>query len=89
MCNAKLLPINIIENLNQSKELLKENKPLFEAGFMVNNLFSRADILEPNGDGWDIIEVKSSTEVKDVNLHDVSFHKYVYDISHMSYQEII
>ncbi len=32
------------DNINQSKELLKENKPLFEAGFMINDLFSRADI---------------------------------------------
>lgn len=71
---------SFIENLNQTKELLKENKPLFEAGFMKNNLFSRADILNPNGNGWDIIEVKSSTEVKDVNLHDVSFQKYVYEL---------
>ncbi|MCA9497057.1 MAG: DUF2779 domain-containing protein, partial [Nanoarchaeota archaeon] len=69
------------ENLNQSKELLKENKPLFEAGFMINNLFSRADILVPNGDSWDIVEVKSSTEVKDVNIHDVSFQKHVYELS--------
>jgi len=72
---------SFMENINQSKELLKERKPLFEAGFMVNNLFSRADILVPNGDSWDIIEVKSSTEVKDVNLHDVSFQKYVYELS--------
>lgn len=78
---VKVSENSFIENLNQSKELLKENKPLFEAGFMINNLFSRADILEPNKDGWDIIEVKSSTEVKDVNIHDVSFQKYVYELS--------
>lgn len=72
---------SFIENINQSKELLKENKPLFEAGFMIDGLFSRVDILEPNGDGWDIVEVKSSTEVKEINLHDVSFQKYVYELS--------
>jgi hypothetical protein len=27
---------------------------------------------------WDIIEVKSSTEVKDVNLLDLAFQAYVY-----------
>jgi len=28
---------------------------------------------------WDIIEVKSSTEIKDVNIHDISFQKYTYE----------
>ena len=66
-------------NLDKTKELLKKKIPLFEAGFMINNLYSRADILFPVGDKWDIIEVKSATKVKDVNLHDVAFQKYVYE----------
>tara|TARA_Y100000296_G_C5171034_1_gene257285 strand:+ start:869 stop:2353 length:1485 start_codon:yes stop_codon:yes gene_type:complete len=67
-------------NIDKTKESLKLRKPIFEAGFMVDNLFSRGDILLPVGkDEWDIIEVKSSTEVKDVNIHDVSFQKYVYE----------
>ncbi|MFC1728212.1 DUF2779 domain-containing protein [Nanoarchaeota archaeon] len=66
-------------NINQTKELLNEKKPLFEAGIMVDSLFSRADVLNPVGDEWDIIEVKSSTKVKDINLHDVSFQKHVYE----------
>jgi hypothetical protein len=70
-----------IENINQTKKLLREKKPLFEAGFMIKNLFSRADILVPNKDGWDIVEVKSSTSVKDINIHDVSFQKLVYELS--------
>lgn len=75
----KVSESGFIENINQTKELLKRKKPLFEAGFMVDNLFSRADILVPNEDGWDTIEVKSSTSVKDINIHDVSFQKYVYE----------
>lgn len=36
-------------------------------------------ILNPVGsDAWDIIEVKSSTEVKDVNLRDLAFQALVY-----------
>jgi hypothetical protein len=77
----KVPEIDFIDNINKTKELLKENKTLFEAGFMVDNLFSRADILVPVDDSYDIIEVKSSTEVKDVNIHDVSFQKYVYEKS--------
>lgn len=63
-------------NLRKTKELLKKRVPLFEGGFMVDNLFSRVDILNPvegSDDEWDIIEVKSSTQVKDVNIEDVSF----------------
>lgn len=67
------------ENLSESKKLLKENKPLFEAGFKFKDCFSRADILIPEDNGWSIIEVKSGTKVKDINLHDVAFQKYVYE----------
>ncbi|MBL7148338.1 MAG: DUF2779 domain-containing protein, partial [Nanoarchaeota archaeon] len=70
------LPVHYVENLKKTIEALKEKKPLFEAGFEVNNCFSRVDILVPNKDKWDIIEVKSSTKIKDINIHDVSFQKY-------------
>ena len=63
-------------NIAMTKKLLEQRKPLFEAGIFSNRIYSRIDILNPvNEDEWDIIEVKSSTSVKDVNLHDVSFQK--------------
>ncbi len=67
------------KNLEETKKLLKENKILFEPAFLVDRLYSRADVLEPTKNGWDIVEVKSSTEVKDVNIQDVAFQKYVYE----------
>lgn len=63
------------DNLIKSQELLSEKKPLFEAGFQSDNIYSRADILEPVGDQWDIIEVKGSSKVKDEHFHDVAFQK--------------
>ncbi len=73
---------NISNNIEQTKILLKKRKPLFEAAFSTVYTYSRADILNPVGkDEWDIIEVKSATEVKDVNIQDVSFQKYVYEQS--------
>src|SRR3989344_4371496 len=64
------LPVeNYSENLQQTKGAMKKGRPLFEAGFAFENCFSRADI----------IEVKSGTKVKDINVHDVSFQKYVYE----------
>lgn len=71
---------NFRENLENTKKLICKRIPLFEPAFMVDNLYSRADILVPVGENeWDIVEVKSATKVKDVNLHDVSFQKYVYE----------
>lgn len=70
---------SFVDNLKKTQEVLKEKKPLFEPGFKVDNIFSRADILVPVGDAWDIVEVKSSTEVKDINIQDVSFQKYCYE----------
>lgn len=67
------------ENLDKTKELLKKKVPIFEAGFIIDGLYSRADILVPVGEEWDIIEVKSATKVKDINLHDVAFQKHVYE----------
>ena len=67
------------KNLEETKKLIKETKILFEPAFMIDRLYSRADIFEPTKDGWNIIEVKSSTEVKDVNIQDVAFQKYVYE----------
>ena len=67
-------------NMDATKEAIKKRQTIYEAGFMVNNLFSRADILLPVGeDEWDIIEVKSATQVKDVNVHDASFQKHIYE----------
>jgi len=67
---------NFRENLRLTKKLLAEGKPLFEAGFMAERLFSRIDILQPAGEGqWDIVEVKSTTSVKDENIQDVAFQK--------------
>lgn len=69
------------ESLFKQTELnLKEGKPLFEAAFTYKNSFARPDALVPNKDGsWDLFEVKSSTELKDVNLHDVAFQTYCYE----------
>ncbi len=76
------LPENdFMGNIRKTKELLNEGKPLFEPAFMVDNLYSRADILDPVGEEWDIYEVKSGTKVKDINIQDVAFQKHVYSLA--------
>ena len=66
--------------LKKTQELLLQKKPLFEAALRYKNTFARPDILVPNKDGsWDLYEVKSSTQVKDVHYEDVAFQKYCYE----------
>ncbi len=68
---------NFMRNIYRTKDLLRERKPLFEAGVLAGKLYSRVDILSPAGEeGWDIVEVKSSTSVKDVHINDVAFQRY-------------
>lgn len=60
--------------LRRSSESLDLRKPLFEPAFRYGSAYARADILSPaKTDRWDIFEVKSSTCVKDVHLHDLLF----------------
>ena len=63
----------------RSMAALGERQPLFEAGFLFKNAFAIADILVPVEEGmWDIIEVKSSTDVKDEHIPDIAFQKFTY-----------
>lgn len=51
---------------------------LYEAGVIFENVLIRADVLVRNEDkSWDLIEVKSSTAVKDVYLSDVAVQRFV------------
>jgi len=73
---------NFIGNINLTRKLLGERKILFEAGLMAGRLYSRIDILKPAGqDQWDIIEVKSSASIKEINIHDVAFQRKVCETS--------
>ncbi len=63
-------------------DLIKRRIPIFEASFLVDGRYCRVDVLVPvpgpdgdrlSGDTWDLVEVKSSTRVKDININDVAF----------------
>jgi len=73
----KLETENIGTNLKETTASLKLRKPLFEAGFSGNRLYCRVDILNPSaGESWDIVEVKSTNDVKDEQLYDVAFQRH-------------
>ena len=64
-------------SIAQTESFLSQRKPLFEASISAGDLYSRIDILNPvDHDGWDIIEVKSTTSVKDEHIGDAAFQKY-------------
>lgn len=64
----------------KTKELIKKHNILYEATAKAENgCFCRADILLKNADAWDIIEIKSATDIKDYYIDDLSFQKYVFE----------
>jgi len=50
---------------------------IYEATFVFENLLVMVDVLKVTPNGLEIYEVKSSTKVKEINLHDVAFQYYV------------
>ncbi len=58
-------------NIHKTREYLDSGRPLFQAGFKAANLYSRVDVLVPDGNnGWELVEVKSSHDGIDVVYYD-------------------
>lgn len=54
-----------------------KRQPLFEAAFRYDGVLVRADVLKPVRGGYDLIEVKSTTSVKDYQLTDCAIQTWV------------
>lgn len=65
--------------LDRSRALLGGSQPLFEAGFAAADALAFADILLPAGGGprWRMVEVKSSTSVKDYQRDDAAIQYFI------------
>jgi hypothetical protein len=67
--------------MTQSTEYLAKAQPIFEAGFSANGGLAFADVLLPARSRgkcvWRMVEVKSSTSVKDYHRDDAAFQAYV------------
>ena len=62
----------------QTKQFIAEGtENIAEASFLYDGLYCAVDILHKNGDGWDIVEVKSSTHVSPIYEEDMAFQNYV------------
>jgi len=66
---------------NRSTELLASTQPIFEAGFAANGALAFADIMLPGKRAgkrvWRMVEVKSSTKVKDYHRDDAAIQAYI------------
>lgn len=75
--------IEYTENLNQmvsdTYSTIESYKDIIitEASFNYKNNFCSVDILKKVGDKYEIYEVKSSTELKDIYINDASYQYYV------------
>lgn len=70
------------ESITKTKQLMADKVPvIFQPTISGKELFCRADIIKLNNDGksWDIYEVKSSTEVKAINIYDLAFQKVCFE----------
>jgi len=75
-----LSKLDFKEQIEKTKKYIGKRVPLFQASFLYEDLYARGDILLPiENEKWDIIEVKSSTEAKEIHLEDLAFQKYVYE----------
>lgn len=67
--------------LKRSTELLDSALPIFEAGFSINGALAFADVMLPSKQKgkrvWNMVEVKSSTKVKDYHRDDVAIQAYI------------
>ncbi len=64
--------------LAATDDLIKKGaENIAEASFSIDGLYCAVDILHKNSDGYNIVEVKSSTHVADVYVDDMSFQYYV------------
>lgn len=66
------------EQLAMTKKLLAEGSTtIYEATFQHDGIFVKVDILHRGAAGWEILEVKESTDVKDVHRSDAAVQLYV------------
>ena len=76
----------------RSAELLNSTQPIFEAGFSAGGALAFADVMLPEQkDGqqvWRMVEVKSSTSVKDYHRDDVAVQAFVAQSAGVALQSI-
>ena len=68
----------ITKNISTTQELIASGaQTIYEATFRHDNVLAMVDILQKGPDGWELYEVKSSTETKDIFVNDTAIQYYV------------
>jgi len=68
----------ITKNINSTREFIaRETGTIYEATFSHDNVLAMVDILHKGSEGWELYEVKSSTETKDIFINDTAIQYYV------------
>lgn len=65
------------EQLQRTQTALTKAKVIYEAAFMHNGVFVKADIIRKVRGGWEFYEVKGSSKVKDIYLADTAVQYHV------------
>ena len=66
------------EQLARTEELIADGETtIYEATFSFDNILVKVDILHRSDNGWELYEVKASTKLKKVYLHDIAVQYYV------------
>lgn len=72
------VPADYTRSIELTTQLIRDGASvIYEAGFSFNQLHCFVDILVHDGDAWQAFEVKSSTQIKSVNILDAAFQYYV------------
>jgi predicted RecB family nuclease len=73
------LPHDAVERrLRETQDALERGAPaIFEAGFLADDTFVAADVLLRDANGFRLIEVKSSSEIKDDHIPDAAVQVHV------------
>ncbi len=72
-------PWEVGQGAELTKKQAKKHSVLFEAVAKDDDgTFCRIDILEKNGRSWNLIEIKSTNEVKDTQIQDLAYQHYVF-----------
>ena len=77
--NATMVDMNLpfMERLSVSKQWIDEKKGMFEGAFLYDRCFCMVDVLIYQDGGWNLIEVKSSAQLKPVHIDDAAFQYYI------------
>jgi len=71
--NSESLPFNVTQNLIADKSV----KAIFQAALRASDVEVFVDVLERVPDGWNLVEIKAASGVKDHHIDDVTIQAWV------------